>query len=1069
MEFRLLGPLQVARDGRALRLGAARERSVLAVLLLNANSVVGVDALVDHLWPEAPPESAVHAVHVSISRLRRLLDDGSARRIETRKPGYLLRVESGELDLAVFVRLCAEGRTAAAAGDPESASAAFGDAAALWDGPALADLVDEPFAQAAAVRLAEARMDAVEQRIAADLELGRHARLVGELAELVAAHPLRERLRAQLMRALYGCGRQADALAVYRETRAVLVDELGVEPGPELRAVEASILAGETEPGGSEAGGRPPMQLPPVTAKFTGRSGELEQILALVAATPERSLDRVPTPGLIAICAVDGMGGIGKTTLALRAGHLLADRFPDGCLFIDLHGHTDEVAPVETEQALERLLRALGVPGDRIPVDPDDRAALYRSELAGRRTLVLLDNARDERHVRPLLPAAPGCLVLVTSRRRLSALDDATVLSLDVLPAADAVALFGKIVGVDRVAGHDDAVRHIVNLCGQLPLAVRIAAARLRSRPAWTPEQLAARLAGEHLRLRELEDSDRSVAAVFAVSYRDLDDEQRRLFRLLGLHPGSDLDGYAAAALAGTEAAEAERLLEELLDVNLLGQSEPGRYRFHDLMRAYAARLTAEQDTDADRQAAVTRLFDYYVHTTATAVGTLLPPRRRRAPPLGPPTTTIPPIGSVAEARSWMDAERATVVSLIVETGGKRWSSQAAALGRIVSPLLILTLYIDEAAMVNDRLLEIARARGDRVVEAAALEGRAWTDLALSRCEDAFDRGRRALELYREIGDGAGECSALTCLGLAVEDADVDRASDYFRKALVVARRAGDDEGAGRALNNLASACDASGRFHDAIRYLTRALDLHRRAGNPTGVSLTLLNLAFNHLRLGHDELAWECLREALPLARELGHRRVQPAAIDGIGQLLRRQGRYAEAIDHHLDALAAVRDRGDEEDEAHFLASLGGTRQAQGDLDGALGDLRRARRLADRTGFRALQAEMCNALGRVLLETGQAEEARRSHDLALDLSTPGIDRYQEARALDGIAGTCQCRGDVADARRFWLRALAIYEEMDVPEADDVRARLTAPASEDTLVPGFPDVRTAERDTGYRT
>ncbi|HEY6743852.1 MAG TPA: tetratricopeptide repeat protein, partial [Lapillicoccus sp.] len=682
----------------------------------------------------------------------------------------------------------------------------------------------------------------------------------------------------------------------------------------------------------------------------------------------------------------------------------------------------------------------------------------------------LLDNARDERQVRPLLPAAPGCLVLVTSRRRLSALDDAAVLSLDVLPAADAVALFGKIVGVDRVAGHDDAVRHIVNLCGQLPLAVRIAAARLRSRPMWTPEQLATRLAGEHLRLRELEDSDRSVAAVFAVSYRHLDDEQRRLFRLLGLHPGSDLDGYAAAALAGTDMADAQRLLEELLDVNLLGQSEPGRYRFHDLMRAYAARLTAEQDTDADRQAAVTRLLDHYVHTTATAVGTLLPSRRRRGPALGPPTTTIPPIRSVAEARSWMDAERATVVSLIVQTVGQRWSRQVTAMGRIVSPLLVLTVFGDEAAMVNDRLLEIARAEGDRVVEAAALDGRAWADLTLNRhYEEAFDRAQRALELYREIGDGAGECSALTCLGFAVEEADVDRASDYYREALAVARRAGDDEGAGRALNNLATAGDASGRFHDAVRYLIKSLDVHRRAGNPTGVCLALVNLAFNHLRLGHDELAWDCLREALPLARELGHRRVLPGAIDAIGQLLRRQGRYAEAIDRHLEALAVVRDQGDEGEEAYALVSLGDTRQAQGDLDGALDDLRRAQRLADRTGDHGLQAEVGNALGRVLLETGRAEEARRSHDRALDLSTPGVDRYEEARALDGIAVTCQRRGDVADARHFWLRALAIYAEMDVPEADEVRAGLEALASEDTPAPAFSKSRTAERDTGHQT
>jgi DNA-binding SARP family transcriptional activator len=423
MEFRLLGPLEVSCAGRTVQLGAARERSVLAILLLNANAVVPVDSLVDQLWPDDPPDSAVHAVHVSISRLRRMLDDGGVSRIETRRPGYRLQVNPGELDLARFRQLCREGREHAARGDPESASAAFAEATALWRGPALADLATEPSAGATAARLAEARMEAVEARITADLELGRHAALVAELEEWVAAHPLRERLRAQLMRTLYGCGRQADALAVFRETRALLVEELGVEPGPELRAVEASILAGEPQPEGTRPGSGPPAPLPAVTPSFTGRIHELDRILAMVPTTGHDGPEA--TSGLISICAVDGMAGIGKTTLALRAAHLLMNRFPDGCLFIDLHGHTDKIAPVEPAQALDRLLRSLGVPGDRIPVDPDDRAALYRSQLAGRRLLIVLDNAGETAQVRPLLPASTGCLALVISRRRLSGLDDA--------------------------------------------------------------------------------------------------------------------------------------------------------------------------------------------------------------------------------------------------------------------------------------------------------------------------------------------------------------------------------------------------------------------------------------------------------------------------------------------------------------------------------------------------------------------------------------------------------------------------------------------------------------------
>lgn len=1040
MEFRVLGPLEVTRAGRALRLGAARERSVLAILLLNANGVVAVDSVVDQLWPDAPPESAVHAVHVSISRLRRVLDDGGARRIETRKPGYLLRVQSGELDLHVFQRLCREGRSLAAEGDPESASALFGEASALWRGPALADLAEEPFARAAAAHLAEARMEALEERIAADLELGRHARLVAELEEWVAVDPLRERLRAQLMQALYGCGRQADALAVFRETRALLVDELGIEPGPELREVEASILAWDARTDRTRPGFDGQAQLPMDTASFTGRTQEVDQILALVATAGDGELDS--TPGLIAICAMDGMAGIGKTTLALRAAHLLAGRFPDGRLFIDLHGHTEKVGPVEPGQALDRLLRAIGVPGDRIPADPEDRAALYRSELAGRRVLVVLDNARDGAQVRPLLPAAPGCLVLVTSRRRLSALDEATVLSLDVLPPSDAAALFGKVAGEGRVAGHDRAVQQIIQLCGRLPLALRIAAARLRHRPTWTPEQLAERLTGEHTRLGELVDSDRSVAAAFAMSYRELDDEHRQMFRLLGLHPGSDLDLYAAAALAGSGLDTTEGLVEDLIDVNLLGQVISGRYRFHDLVRAYAAQLTAEQDTEPDREAALARLLEYYLHTTGAAVGRTLPSQRRRAPPLPTSTTLVPPMVSAGDALEWLDAERIASIAMVVQLEGARWRSQLGQLGQILSMSLRFGSRGAETLTVNGRLLEIARAEDDPVLEAAAWDGLAWGHITLRHYRPAFEHAQRALSLYRQIRNGIGQCSALNCLGFSVGDEDPDAAAGYFQQALAAARTVGDHEGEGRALHNLSTIYANRGRYRDEMVYLTQSLAAHERAGNGAGVSLALLGIGEHHVRFGRDEQALDCLRQSVRLARQTGFHLAEPAALNLIGRILQRRGRYAEAVDHHLRALAFARDRGDEEDEAGFLVSLSETRLAQEDTGRALHDIRRALALAERSENRPLRASALNALGRAQLFNGQPEEARLSHEQALDLSAPDIDRYEAARAFDGIAATYRCDGETTRARRFWLRALEIYTDLEVPEADEVRVHL---------------------------
>jgi DNA-binding SARP family transcriptional activator/Tfp pilus assembly protein PilF len=1039
MEFRLLGPVEVVREGRALRLGGARERSVLTVLLLNANTVVGVHTLVDQLWPEAPPESAVHAVHVSISRLRRVLDEGSAGRIETHKPGYLVRVQSGELDLTVFERLCEEGRRAASEGDPESASATFSHACALWRGPPLADLVDEPFARAAAVRLAEARMEAVEQRITADLELGRQARLVAELEELVAAHPLRERLRAQLMRALYGCGRQAEALAVFRQTRRLLVDELGVEPGLELQEVEAAILAGSATADKPRSNGGRLAQLPLDTANFTGRVGELDRILSLAAdGAPDAAGS---ASGVVGICAVDGMAGIGKTTLALHAAHLLADRFPDGCLFIDLHGHTDKIAPLDAGRVLDRLLRAVGVTGDRIPQDFDERAALYRSRLADKRLLIVLDNALDGEQVRPLLPASSGCLVLITSRRRLAGLDDARLLSLDVLPVVDAVALFAKVAGSDRVAGQDEMVRHVVDLCGRLPLAVRIAAARLRHRPAWTPQQLADRLARQRTSLSELADGERSVAAAFAMSYRDLAGHQQRLFRLLGLHPGSEFDVYAAAALADVRLAEAERVLEELLDAHLLGQPAAGRYGFHDLMRSYAGRLAAEHDAETDRRAALTRLFDHYLHTAASAMDAAYPGERRGRRRIPAPATPVPPVTPAAAGLDWLNTERANLVDAVVHMATHGWPTHIGPMADTLSWYLLAGGYHADAVTVHGHQLHVARAQHDRAGEAAARNSLGWAHLNLGHPREALGYAQQAAALFREIGDGVGEGIALSCIGAAEES--WDEAVVYFQQALTLAREIGDDSGEGRALRNLAGAYQTWGRYREALHYTQQALVAHERGGDRNGVSQALRRLGFLHYRQGRDRDALDYFQQALMMAREAGSRFVEPAALDGIGLVLQRQKRFTEALDHHRQAVAIARDSGDPQEQAISLVGLGMAHHRQGHHGDALNHYRQALPLARQTGVAWLQARVYNPIGDALRATGQRDEAVHSYRSALALARQDGDRYEEARALDGIAVTCHDGGQMAEARDRWQEALAIYTELDVPEARDVRNRLT--------------------------
>jgi tetratricopeptide (TPR) repeat protein len=619
------------------------------------------------------------------------------------------------------------------------------------------------------------------------------------------------------------------------------------------------------------------------------------------------------------------------------------------------------------------------------------------------------------------------------------------VLSLDVLPKPDAAALFGKVVGADRVAGHDGAVQQVVELCGRLPLAVRVAAARLGHRPMWTAEQLAVRLGREHDRLGMLADGERSVAAAFAVSYRDLDAGQQSLFQFLGLHPGTDFDVYAAAALADIGVDAAERLLDELLDAHLIGDATPGRYRFHDLMREYAAGLAVERATEAERTAALARLLDYYLGATAAAVGTIMPSRRRRTPALTAVTTGPAPILSTAEARTWLDDERTNLVSLIVRLDDRRWASQLSALIQILGPELIIPgEYGAEALTVNTRLLHIAHDQEDRLAEAAALDGLGRANIVLRQFPEAFDCGQQALRLYREIGDGAGECSALNCIALSFADSDWIEAAAYLRQALAAARAAGDDEGEARSLNNLAATCGSQGRYREAILHLTESVAMHERAGNTAWKSMANLGLGRYHLQLGRDELALDHLQQAFALAREFGARSIEPAALDSVGQVLRRRGRHAEALDHHRQALALARALNDEHAEAGFLASLGETRQAQGDTDGALNDLRQAVALANRSGDLSLRARALNSLGYSMLTTNQPQEARANHAAALELSTRAPDRYEQARALDGIAAASDRCGDRADAHRLWLEALSIYTELEVPETEVTRTRLAA-------------------------
>jgi DNA-binding SARP family transcriptional activator len=638
LEFRILGPLEARRDNRVVSIPASRERAVLAALLLQANHVASADWLVERLWGTAPPRTARNTLHSLVHRLRHRLEPlpplgsprGRSRLLTTRQLGYSLTVEPGQLDLDDFEELFARARAAMSAGRAEVAATLLREALALWRGPPLNDVSAVGIHQSDVPRLQERFMEAVEARLEADLAAGRHAGIVGELRSLVAEHPLREQLSGQLMVALYLAGRQAEALARYAELREVLIADLGVEPGPQLQRLHRLILthdpslqpnlpaagaavapfpasaaaAGYRPPGVGVASHRSdpgaPCQLLPDTSDFTGRRAISQHLrLVLTDASAARR-------GCLAGATIVGMPGVGKTAVAVHVAHSVRADFPDGQFFVDLRGM--DACPAAPEDVLAQLLRALGVPLDAVPDGTAARATLYRSTLAGRRALIVLDNAAEEAQVRPLLPPA-GCAVLITGRRPLTTLPGLPAIRLDTFTAAEAVTLLRRIVPAARAPDGSAAAAEVARLCGHLPLALRIAGARLAGRPHWPVRRLADRLASEHRRLDELAIGDLAVRASLEPSYRALPLPVRRAFRLVSSISCPDFAVWFVAAALDQPASEAEDVMESLVDgqladpvgLDVVGQP---RYRLHDLVRVFGReRLEREESAEHGMQA----------------------------------------------------------------------------------------------------------------------------------------------------------------------------------------------------------------------------------------------------------------------------------------------------------------------------------------------------------------------------------------------------------------------------------------------------------------------------------
>ncbi|MBH5335300.1 tetratricopeptide repeat protein [Streptomyces pactum] len=902
LRFAVLGPVRAWRGEEPLGLGSPQQRALLAALLLRGGRTATAPELVDGLWGDSPPQAAVAALRTYASRLRKVFGP-DADDLVSESGGYAIRTGLGALDTEVAEQLAAEAEKARHSGDRERARDLLAEALALWDGEPLAGL-SGPYAETQRARLAEWHLTLLENRLDLDLELGNHAEAVSELTALTAAHPLRERLRELLMLALYRSGRQAEALAVYADTRRLLADELGVDPCAGLSELQQRILqadAGLAAPAGpgeeAEASGAVfirPAQLPATVADFTGRGTIVEELSAQLATAGS---------SVMAVSAVAGIGGVGKTTLAVHVAHAARRYFPDGQLYVDLRGAGPSA--VEPEAVLGAFLRALGTPDNAIPDGIEERAALYRSLLDGRRVLALLDNARDAAQVRPLLPGTDGCATLVTSRNRMVDLEGAHLVDLDVMSPEEALVLFTRIVGAERVEAERDAAMDVVAACGFLPLAIRIAASRLAARRTWSVSVLARKLADERRRLDELRAGDLAVKATFELGYGQLEPQQARAFRLLGLADGPDISQHAAAAVLDMDPLDAEELLETLVDTSLLESAAPGRYRYHDLVRLFA-RVCAERDErPAEREAAMSRLLDFYL-ASAARVFALERPGDRLVDHLEPTAYPGLEFANRKESLDWLFTEAHCLLACVQQ------NASGPTLRRAVD-LLLASRDLGESG-ANSRQYEltaIAVRDAAHAADDARAEGRARMRLThvhmmASRFEMADEEARRAMVLALAAGDPVPACEAPNERGIiALYQKRYAEAEQYLEQALEAFRADDNLPGVASVLCNTSRTHAATGRHDSAIRLAAEGTDIYQSLGLAMRVAngRFALGLALHHA--GRQAEALVQLTEALTLFRENRQRLWEGSTHARLAEVHLAAGRPAEAATHAEQALA--------------------------------------------------------------------------------------------------------------------------------------------------------------------
>jgi DNA-binding SARP family transcriptional activator/tetratricopeptide (TPR) repeat protein len=1022
VEFRILGPLEVRADGARLRLGGPRQERILAALLLDAGRVVGLGRLAEAVWDAEPPKTADRQVQNLVATLRRIFVGAGAPPdiIGTERHGYAIRIGRQQLDADQFTHLVETARRLRAE-DPAAAIAAYRSGLRLWQGPALAGLTSRALEPAAA-HWDEMRTAAWEECHTCELEVGRHGEVVGELAVLIDQHPFRERLTQLLMLALYRGGRQTEALAAYRDLRERLAEQLGLDPSEGSRALHDAILrrdpslaAGGTAARAATAGPVLPVpaQLPADVTAFTGRQDHLNRLDSL--GTDQHHL-----------AMITGTAGVGKTALAVHWAHRARDRFADGQLYVNLRGY-----PIE---ALAGFLLALGVPPERIPVDAADAAALYRSQVADKRLLVLLDNARQADQIRPLLPGGSGCVAVVTARDAmlgLVATDGAETLSLDVLTADEAGELLVSLLGADRTAAEPEATVELARLCANLPLALRIAAAHLRNNTHETVAGLCARLRadGPLAALDVPGDRQAAVRAAIDLSYAAQPAPVQRLYRLLGLLPFGDFIVGAAGAVAGLAPRDASHGLDRLAEAHLVERRTYDRFGFHDLLRRYAGDRARAEEGDAERAAATRRFFDWYLHS-ADAAASLLYPHLLRLPVLAPAVEHQTTFDDAGQALAWLDAERPNLVAAVTHAAHHGPRPAAWQLADAVRGYFYLRMHAVDWIAIATATDAAATAEGDAQAQASTQFSLAMLPWRQGRHDEAIRHYEAALALCRSVSWREGETAALGSLGNVHRNAGrLALAAGRFRQVIQLDTLDGQRASA---LGNLGLICWELGQLTEAVEHLTQAIPRFRKVGSRSGEATVLANLGEVERVLGHPQEATDHLHAAATMHENVGHRAALGDTRRCLAEVRCDTGDHAAAIDLAESALSLALDAGHRRYEANARIALGTAHHWLGDHACALEQCMTALSVARAAGERYPEVKALIGAALAGLGPGTGSDPRLDGAAAHADEALAVARQTGYRMLEGLALTALAHihlalGDTDRARDLGLRALEVH------------------------------------------